>query len=112
MFLPRRVPPCTGLDRDVLITDQPEVYALDLARRLFVVGERPAMDNRTLSTSEIMQGVAHELTQMAQPLRNRQGERDIWWLRLRGDVVSQAPHRGRAFQVLMQVVYLRWVSEP
>ena len=59
-----------------------------------------------------MQGGAHELTQMAQPLRNRQGQRDIRWLRPQGDVVGQAQRRGRAFQVLTQVVGLDRVDEP
>jgi hypothetical protein len=29
---------------------------------------------------EILQGIAHELTQMMQPLCHRQGKRDVWWL--------------------------------
>jgi hypothetical protein len=44
---------------------------------------------------ESIQGVAHELTQMAQPLCHRQGQQASRWRRPPGDVVGQGQRRGR-----------------
>jgi hypothetical protein len=56
--------------------------------------------------------MAHELRQMAQPLRNRLGKRDIGWHQPQGNVVGQAQRYGRVFQGLTQVVRLDQVDAP